>query len=164
MEPVNKYKLIKIVIFSIVILAGCNNSQSFSSYTDCVPKKKLEYIDAGGSAWESENRAVAFCETKFPLLEPSYKAVSDLGITAYRDKTCYPEMQIYCAYTFHTSQPVDFVTFSISNDEGQIKTFTRVSPNYYQEIRWVPDEPYIVTSIQAIEALVNVNKGKHQGD
>lgn len=156
-----------IMVHCAVIASGCNKSQTFTNYSSCVTQKKSEYIDAGANGWEGVSRAEAFCETKYPLLQPSYQSIQDVTIKVNHDtRYCAPEIGIYCTYTFHLSRPVDLVTFSISNQNGFLGSFKNVEP-YDQKITWRPEEAVVggpVISAEVIEALVDVNKGKHEGD
>lgn len=150
----------------LIVASGCGNSDTHHNFADCVKKKTAEYIDAGANPWEGGVRAEGFCETKYPLLKPSYEPISGLTITVNRSNLCAPEIRRYCTYTFHFSQPTDLVTFSVSSQTGSIGTFTRVEV-YNQKVSYTPDAADTdvhIASAKVIQAFVDVNKGKHHGD
>jgi hypothetical protein len=148
----------------LVLAAGCDRFSFFGNYAECTSTKKAEYIDAGANAYDGESRAAAFCETKYPLVQPSYQTVSGVTVRVEHKPSCNFD---FCdRYEFHLSQPVDLVTISVTTQGGQRGQFTKVK-TYNGRFTWNPDKRVDggpIVSAEVVEALVDINKGKHQGD
>lgn len=155
-----------ILMLFIFLVAACERNSSFNNYGECVTKKTAEYIDVGANVPEGESRAGAFCEIRYPLLQPSFQPVQGVTVRVEYGSTCLDFDPLCDRYIFHLSQPVDLVTLTIANQGGLVGQFTKVEP-YNGAFSWHPPEKIVggqVISAEVVEAWIDVNKGKHQGD
>ena len=145
-----------LALFSYSSFAGLFG---YDNYAKCEIGKKAEYIDKGANAHDAWSRASAYCETKFPLLEPKY--VHDRTVSGKWGKL--PEKN---RYEILLNKDCAYISFEARLENGEVQKFTKIETrnSLFQRntVAFQTNGPVI--SVTILEALVNVNVGKHVGD
>ncbi len=147
-----------LALFSYSSFAGLFG---YDNYAKCETGKKAEYIDKGANTSDAWSRASAYCETKFPLLEPKY--VNDRTVSGKWGKLPGKDR-----YEILLSKDCAYLSFEARLENGEVQKFTKIEPtrthSLFQRdtVEFQTNGP--ISSVTILEALVNVNAGKHVGD
>lgn len=137
-------------LFSYSSLAGFFG---YKNYTECTTEKRAEYIDKGATVFDAFERASAYCDTKFPLLEPRY--VHDHTVSAKWGKVSGESR-----YKIILNKECASLIFEVQMKNGEVQKFKKVQPSKASYFK--TSSP--VNSVTIIEALTNINQGKRVGD
>lgn len=148
----------KQIVIPLVLLlqSGCGNPPSFSNFDECFDVKAAQYIDDGAAPLDGVDRAFGFCTVKYPPLEPLYVHSKPASIHFERLRDNRFKMIL--------SESRDFVTFKVILTDGRVQLFNRVEPHDIDRTRIIFTVDGPLKTIEITEVLLNVNKGKHQGD